>query len=512
MSSQYNNPGQGDENYSVDEMMDRLKRGEREKRQVDPSRDGELVTREDGSQVVKVRRRKRRSKQPEKKKQTVNPKIKWAILGSIFGLGLLLIVGTVFIIAKYNGRKFTETTENTIAELSGATESSVSQLRVTPVSAKAAKYELAWDQHSFLKSAEFNNLRADIKATSFFSSDWIGEEIVASTGIVIIQSPVSQAETGSDQIASPYRFGAYRCNQLDIHFGEERGAPAIIGLQISQRKMVNEKYQFVFQDGMMKIKNWPELKLSSGVITLNAQDADIVALLGAGSGRKGELTITGRISKNTAKPIVLDIKAKDYPIQELLGEDLGRLIQGTTQSDMGSLSYRYDKPSASGLSFILPFNSTDISLTELPMLTVLKDLSGNTNYVRPIFSNCRGNIMRTSEGVSLNNLHWISNSMITLQGNIHVAADKKLSGTLDVGIPTSAFDKTPPKPFVGPKDGLYHARVTLSGTIHNPHDNLRELIRANSGKDIVPAAPQITPATPLTPNEKQEKDFDDLTR
>ncbi|MGB1259701.1 MAG: hypothetical protein ACPG6P_06660 [Akkermansiaceae bacterium] len=53
---------QGSENYSVDEMMARLKRNERHKTgntpQPDADQDGELITRDDGSQVVKVRRRK----------------------------------------------------------------------------------------------------------------------------------------------------------------------------------------------------------------------------------------------------------------------------------------------------------------------------------------------------------------------------------------------------------------------------------------------------------------------
>ena len=499
-------------NYSTDEMMARLKKENRKNRHHSSDSEGELVTREDGTQVVKMRKRKRRSKQPEKEQKRLNPKVKWLIVGSIFGLGALLLASSVFIIAKYNGRSFKESTETSITELAGAQKSEITQLRVTPVSAKAAKYNIDWGAHSFLKNAELNNLRADIKATSFFTKSWIGEEVVASAGKVYFQKPASLTEITSESIISPYSFGSYRCNQLDIHFGEERGAPAILGLQISLRQMISEKYQFVFQDGTMKIPNWPELKLSSGVITLNSQDAEIEALLAAGSGLNGELTIAGNIPKNTQKKIVLDIKAKDYPMQELLGEELGRLIHGTVQSDIGSLSYDYQKPSAEGLSFILPFNSTDIQLSDLPFLTNLKNITGNTTYSRPIFTNCRGNIMRTSEGVSLNNITWISNSIITLTGDIQVAANKKLSGTLNLGIPSSAFESEPPAPFVGPKDGLYHATINLSGTIHNPHDNLRELIQLHSGAEVPVRLPKSNSSVPLTPKEKMEEDFEDLIR
>lgn len=502
---------QDNSQYSVDEMMANLKRGDRQKQRRSSGREGELVTREDGTQVVKVKRRKRRSKQPEKpKKQTLSPKAKWVLLGSIIGVLLLIVVAIIFIIAKYNGRTFTESTEAKIAEISGASETAVTQLRVTPVSAKAGKFELSWDRHSFLNQATLNNLRADIKATSFFGSDWVGEEVVASTGKVYFQTPVSLAETSHDPVPSPYQFGSYRCNELDIHFGDERDAPSIIALQMSQRKMENERYQFVFQDGLIQVPNWPELTLASGVITLNSQYAEIETLLGTtGHTTTGQLSISGRISRAMNKAVSLDINAKDYPIHDLLGKELGRIIQGTCTSSTGTLSYDYQKSSVAGLSFVLPFSSTDIQLTELPMLAALKDLTGNTDYVRPIFRNSRGTITRTSEGVSINDIAWISSSLLTIRGNLHMGDDKKLSGTLDIGVPSTAFHSDPPAPFEGPKDGLYHATVTISGTIHNPYDNLGEQIKAAGGNS---AMPKTIPSTPIDPQKALEDDFDSLSR
>ena len=49
------------EKYSIDEMMDRLKSPASES-----AEEGELVTRADGSQALRVRKRKRRSSQPHK--------------------------------------------------------------------------------------------------------------------------------------------------------------------------------------------------------------------------------------------------------------------------------------------------------------------------------------------------------------------------------------------------------------------------------------------------------------
>lgn len=518
MESNSNTPNQDGENYSVDEMMARLKRNDKQKRTDSPDKDGELVTREDGSQVVKVRRRKRRSQQPEKKKKKSNPKIKWAILGSLIGLFVILIAGTIFIIVKYNGKSFKETTEATVTDLTAAESAELTQLRVTPVSAKAAKAELSWDQHSFFQSASFTNIKADIKATSFFTSDWIGEEVVASVGSIQIKTPASSVETSSNTAISPYSFGAFRCNQLDMQFGSDRNAPAITGLQISLRKQVDDRYQVVFNNGLMKIPNWPALEISSGVMTLNSDDAEIEARLEASSGLTGEIIIKGRIAKSTDRPVVLDVKAKDYPIQQLLGKELGRLIQGDIHSDMGSLSYNYKKSSSEALSFIMPFNSTDLRLSELPMLTDLKDLTGDTQYVRPSFTRCSGTIMRTTDGVTLNNLSLTSSRIITLTGHITVSSKGMLSGELDVGIPARLFSPRKPAPaiFSEPHSGFIHTKVTLSGSIHNPHDNLNERWRASesaSRPTPLPKSSEMTPLEKAAQDAKQkEKDFEDLTR
>ncbi|MBT8043660.1 MAG: hypothetical protein KJO79_01815, partial [Verrucomicrobiae bacterium] len=305
MESNSNIPNQGDENYSVDEMMARLKRNERRKRSSDPAQDGELVTRADGSQVVKVRKRKRRSKQPEKKQKKTNPKLKWAVIGSLIGLFILLIAGTVFIIVKYNGRSFKENTESTISSLTGSESTELTQLRVTPVSAKASKAELAWSPHSFFQSANFANIKADIKATSFFSSDWIGEEVVATVGEITMRKPVPSVESEDEMVIAPYQFGAFRCNQLDIKFGSTPKGPAITGLQVSLRKQVNERYQVVFNNGLMNMPNWPALEISSGIITLNSDHAEIETRLEASNGLNGELLIKGRILKDTERPVVL---------------------------------------------------------------------------------------------------------------------------------------------------------------------------------------------------------------
>ena len=513
-----NNSNSSDtDNYSVDDMMARLKKGDRQKRQSDRDPEGELITREDGTQVVKVRRRKRRSKQSSRRSSgsKTNPKLKWAILAGTVGLTVLLTAGIIFIIAKYNGRHFKATTESTISELSGATQTKLTQLRVSPVSANAQKAEITWDNQAFIKNASFRTIHANIKANSFFSRRWIGEDIVATSGKIILQEPSASAESIISEIVSPYVFNAYRCNKLQLLFGSERGASSIQNLKASLRPLVDGQHKIIFHDGILKVKTWPDMTIESGIINLKPNSADIDAILKSSKSHNGEILIAGNILKNSSSPIALDIKAKNYPIQELLGKDLGWLIQGQLQSESGTFSYSFDKLPSEALSFILPFNSNELKCKGLPLFRELHQLIGEAAYVTPVFYSCRGTLMRTSKGITINDLELINNNLLNIKGNLSVSAKGKLSGNLSVGIPVSAFHRKAPAPFSEPKGGFHYLDITLNGTAKSPNDSLHQQLKGHRAKTSRPIGRIIQPKKETTqptqpPSNLKEKDFDDL--
>jgi hypothetical protein len=260
------------------------------------------------------------------------------------------------------------------------------------------------------------------------------------------------------------------------------------------------------------------MNLSSGIVTLRSQSAEIEALLKDNISNNGELTIKGSVPTSTADTVSLSIKAKSFPIEELLGQGLGRMIKGEIQGDSGIISYDYKKDTNQALSFILPFQSTDIRCEGFPMFKALNKLLRDTAYARPIFTRAQGTIIRTSEGLNLNDLELISNGFMLIQGNIAVNTQGKLSGTLSIGIPQSAFDDDAPEPFSGPRDGFYHLNVELSGSVQTPNDNLHELLKASRPsskqrqlilpKDFIqPRTHQNQPST-----EPKEADFNELTR
>jgi hypothetical protein len=502
------------DHYSMDDMMERLKGQKREEGK--DMKDGELVTRADGTQVVKVRKRKRRSKQAPKE---TNPRSKWAAIGITIGLAVFSVVFTIFIITKYNGASFKEKTEMGITRLLEADLTKLTQLRVTPVSATANQAVISWGSDSFFNAAAFSKIKTDIRATSFFSDSWRGNEILAEKGVIELQMPAQNRPQTIANTITNYRFSSYRCAALDIIFGAYNPSISIKGIHATLQQLPSRQYQVSFNNGTINIPYWPELTISSGIASLRSSNTEIEARLKAANNHKGELTIKGIVYKDKEQPIVLDVKSTNYPLEDILGKDLGQIVKGEINSDMGSLTLDNDKNEQNGISLIIPFNSNQLHISKLPILNDLRDLTGKSNYLHPSFTYCRGSVIRSGNGVSLENLKLISSQLLTIEGNIAMGNEGALSGNLKIGIPSRLFDNKNPAPriFSAPVDGNIYTTVKLSGTTHNPHDDFNASLQ-QSNATIISKPPTYDDSAIPSPLELQgeskqkEKAFEELTQ
>lgn len=516
MESEPHKPNEDNEHYSIDEMMAHLKQKHRDKETQERIKEGELITRPDGSQVIRVRKRKRRSNQTPK---TLHPNFKWAIIGSAAGLIVAMVLITVYIIVKYNGANFKNATESTITGLVGAKSTELTQLRVTPISAGASEADIQWGDQTFYHSAKFQDIRADIKATSFLSRYWMGEEIVAERGRVRLQIPSSNGNHSRERVDYPYRFQSYRCEGLDVVFGEPEAACSVKGIHASLQQLPDSRFQIALNNGVVEISSWPHLEIASGVITMNTSNADVDVRLAARDSHQGELLIKGIAYRDRNEPVVMSVKSNNYPMEKLLGQDLGRFIQGNIHSEMGSLTYDHSKQDGEELRFVMPFNSNQLTVSEFAMFNDLRDLTRKSQYLHPSFNYCRGTIVRTLGGVSLSNLKLVSSKLLSIEGHVTVNREGALSGTLKVGIPARLFDSGSPAPsiFSDAEDGNIYTEVRLGGTIHNPHDDLNTRLKSSTQAAIktlsLPTAPAINePLTPLQQREEKEQAFEELVK
>ena len=72
--------------------------------------EGELVTRADGTQAIKVRKKKRRSNQPHKEQERAKQRFRIIKLGIAFVLLTLVVVAAASMLFYYNSSSFREDT------------------------------------------------------------------------------------------------------------------------------------------------------------------------------------------------------------------------------------------------------------------------------------------------------------------------------------------------------------------------------------------------------------------
>ena len=192
------------EKYSIDEMMNRLRsRGEG-----DSNGEPQLVTRDDGTQVMRVRKRKRRSRQPHKEAEAKQRKRRLFLAAGITILLVASALGGVAWVFYLNSKGYCEGLEEKISAWTGA-EVKTMQFRSTPVSVGATRIELNWPEDQPAASLLLNGVQGDVKLASYFGDQLSGEQITAANGgelVLRAASPKSEDKAGLPDGPCPFNF------------------------------------------------------------------------------------------------------------------------------------------------------------------------------------------------------------------------------------------------------------------------------------------------------------------
>lgn len=453
---------QDPENYSIDEMVQRLKR------RGTGSADEELVTRADGTQMIRRRHRKRRSHQPERKPPRSSQQLRVIQLVMVVGgLGILL-VGGMSLLAYHNSSAFIRKTEANIGAVSGA-QVALDKFGLTPLRAQARGVELVWEDGGMLASAQFHNLGARINPVGFIGGGWAGEEVVAGEGLVRLQPATGPTPARSPR-QNPYQFLRYRCLKLAVEAGDGRvsGTEGTLYLRsdASQLRMIG---------GVFSAPGWGEMPLGRaswlvkpGAVEVSVRGAD------HRDGR-GELAVAGTFDPRAATA-ALNVTLEDFPLAEALGSSLGRLVSGRVAGS-GMLSFCPQDSGSARLDATFKLVPREaVVLTGLPVFAYLQQEFQDPGLGSPRFETAaEGLIERSREGVRLSALRLEQRNGLAVAGNLATDQQGNLSGTLELGISDRlAMLATTPEAlqaFPVRRDGYRWVKISLSGTVSAPRDN-----------------------------------------
>jgi len=475
--------------YSVEEMMERLKKGKREQ---SATSDRELVTRSDGSQVTRVRKRKRRTQQSKRKARPVSRR-KYGLY-AVIALILLVVVGGISIVtmlARFNSRSFREDIAASIGSAAGASVR-INDLSVNPIKTRVRSVEMKWPQGGIPRSLILGDLETRLNLSSFFRSRLEGPEMYARTATMRL-GPV----IGSSKVmpgAEPeqfFSFGHYRCNQFDLEYETDSREA---GLQIRDSELVvrersrNGVMQFQLSGGFLRFGNWCELKVQNGLGEWHDGGFHLVSLR-TQSDEGGKAVFKGIKPISEDGVSTFDVDLTEFPLEQLLGEkSLGRMLNARVDSSSGALSV--NSATAMDAKVEIAFTGKDSSIEGFRFLGGLASILRKEHYSRPEGGIISGVLRRDSSELTIEKLRYEIRSHMMLTGTI-VVKDGEMSGELRLGVPEALMMKTLNQPryssFSQPAQGYCWTDLQLSGTLDQPNDDFLKRLQASPVEPEIPA-------------------------
>ncbi len=483
------------EKYSIDEMMEKLQNRTAE----DPNQDGELVTRADGSQAVRVRKRKRRSQQAHKEALNHNRRSK-IVQVTISLVALLLVLFACGIAIVYaNSAPFRKNLVQKISLLTGA-NADLRQFRVTPTRANAELLTLTWPEGNALREVSLRRTSAEISPSTFLGKSMRGEDVSLQEVTLGLRHP----EAGKpSRISAPdpknhalLSFKFYNTPKLRVLFGEPTMPFARMENVEATFQPENTKGipQLLLNRGEITIQGWPKFKLERSHIEFSGDEVDVVGMrLRHDGDNVGVLELSGTLlpySPDRASLFAIQLQA--FPIAGIVGPELGRFFPGhiDTLSSAKSNFLSVKLGPSPDSTLVISYTSSvtaPFEITNFPFLLGLGQILDDKWFERPIFnSEATGNLRRIGGTITLSDINFTDKGRLAIRGNLTMNPDKKLSGILEIGVAESMIGSAKiPKfasMFSAAEGGFRWLPIKISGTATTPADNFRELFEAASIK------------------------------
>jgi hypothetical protein len=491
------------EKYSIDEMMERLKSRPAE----DPIEDGELVTRADGSQAIRVRKRKRRSHQPHKEEVKQGTRSRMLQVSGALVLLMLALFAAGAAIVYANSTPFREGLVRMISESSGA-KPDLKQFRMNPTSANAGGLTLTWPAGNALRNLNMRGIHAEISPPSFLGKSMVGEEVTAAEGELNVWLP--QAGQPAREIQPPagplqIRFNHYAIPKFHFLLGDP--VAPLIRMMNSEASFhpqnASGRAQLLFNRGDITINGWPKLRMDRSHIEFRGSEVDVVGLrLRHDDDTRGSFELSGTFSPyDPSRASTLAVQLESYPTPGIIGPQLGRLIAGRidTVSSAKSNYLTFTPAPVTDTSLAVTFRNTitaPLQVSGFPFLFGLSQIFADEWFLSPSFSTDAGGVVRRADGnISLSDLNFEKKDWMALRGDLAMTRDHRISGSLQVGIAValinatiqSTNNKRLDRMFAPPADGFRWITVKVSGTAAQPIDNFKDLFEAASSKEPTPS-------------------------
>ena len=522
--SAHDDPNQ--DQYSIDEIMSRLRNRDTDSKHMD----GELVTRPDGSQAIRVRKRKRRSHQPHKEQKIKKRRMHVVQLAASLLLVALFVLGAGLALVYANSGFFRKDLMEKITAATGA-KIKLEQFRMNPRSANAALIELEWPQSEVVKKILARGVNAKVTPRSFLGGRMTGDEVVAQELTLLLGARDQEArpKIGTKNMpTSQIQFARLAANKCTVIYGDPMSPmaslkdseisyfPSVDEPAVSDDLLENDSGGFLDDGkslssmvdnrddlsdrahlftgagssiprllanrGELAIKGWPKLQLDRGQLEFVDGMVKVLGLrLRSQKESRGTLEFSGKLSPYAVNHASrLSVVAGNFPLEEIAGDELGKIFSGSIKSDPSAPSELLigggrEAMASMSLSFRCAPNSS-LALHGLPFLKILSNVLNDDWFEQPVFtSDAIGTLRREGTGVSITDLDLQSRERMAVRGSIRYGSERSYAGVLEIGIAPTVIKASGNRRMdlmFGPLEGNFRwVSIKVSGTAASPADD-----------------------------------------
>lgn len=511
------------DSYSYDEMMERLRHGR-------SSGGNRRVKIQSPDGTVEIRKRKRRSHQPQKiRQERISRLRKIAIIG--VALLVLLVIGIRLLLnVRYESDGFREGVSQRASELIGTT-TTIEPITVKGRSIRSRRLLIEPPRGSILRDAEFMSVNGRLATRSMFSSDWDLSSLNATGALLRFQSPrgglaanaqgmhlhatdgIPLVGAGFGYSSTPGKIHIEHLRVTDADFSWLSGRKEFVFLEDATLTSTNvdSRTDLKVIDSTLRIPGWPELELEEAQVSFTRDNIliDEALLTHTVLGRlAGEAILRGSIDLSGASSLAnFSCQFDSIPVSSLIDEIWHSKLLGVIDGD---LKFQADLSIPGSLETTGTFSIKNGSFGDVPPTDRLATFLAEPRLARIEFHELKGKVTTGGGAIAVRNIDALCPNIMRIGGSYTISADGLIGGELEVSISDRILNQIPggkPEFFSAPDPitAMSSATVKLGGTRSEPTEDLTPRIEAAIEKfkeDLAKPLEGSYPKIPTVPGRK----------
>ena len=455
-------------------------------------RSREVVTRADGSKVVRVTKKRKVMLTSADKRRRSRRQVLYFL--SAFVLIVLLCGAFMFYrMATMSSSAYLEGKRAELQQLWGATNVQLEGAGVEGASLNLANMVAEFPEDCMIQRVELSGVQAKLELQSFISGRLNGGSLDVERALIVLRNG-RQMEMPKQAGASLWDFSRIDCKDFSVVYADSEQSPVSLrnaGAYMYYPSRSKDASVVMFRGGTLDIKGWKTVRITEGKAHVSSEGVDDFSFSGTTDASRDEveqrrttIAFAGKLPKGASMVGPFSVEADNMSLADFTdGRFEGILTARTTAVSHGRLNGKFFMELVENAAprFAGELHLKNICLSSFPALMSITEHieHGKRRLYNPL-SLHRGHVRLSQEGdsmmVEIPEGAMSERDLATLRGRMVLNAANELSGEMHYGIPVVLarveYPDGQPDPIFQQNGEWAVLRTQLSGRGNMPGDDM----------------------------------------